>query len=89
MVLTNFVLLLLWCHIPIHIYIVYSLNVLFFFLEWLTEYKSVTVTMDWFMDCLFRYKFVFIEFKYQAMKLNNALIHYSDMDGSMFQLNEV
>ncbi|VVC38213.1 BRCT domain [Cinara cedri] len=57
-------------------------------MEWLTKYKAVTIYINWFLECLFRFKFVPFEPQYQVMKLSNALIESSDLNGFMFQLED-
>ncbi|VVC38208.1 Hypothetical protein CINCED_3A009508 [Cinara cedri] len=56
--------------------------------EWLTEYKAVTIYIDWFLECLFRYGFVLFESKYQVLKLNRTLLANTDMEASLFQLDD-
>ncbi|XP_015364951.1 PREDICTED: uncharacterized protein LOC107162514 isoform X2 [Diuraphis noxia] len=52
--------------------------------SWICEYKAVTLFLDWFLECLFRYRFVEINQYYQIMKLNPNIVEFTDMDESLF-----
>lgn len=54
--------------------------------SWICDYKGITLYLDWFLECLFRYKFVEISEHYQVMKLNSSMVEYTNMDESLFEL---
>ncbi|CAI6350973.1 unnamed protein product [Macrosiphum euphorbiae] len=54
--------------------------------SWICNYKVVTLFLDWFLECLFQYKFVVINQYYQIMKLNSNIIEFTNMDESLFEL---
>lgn len=55
------------------------------FLAWMYDYKAVTVFVDWFLECLFNYKFVEISPLFQVVKLDSNVSEYTDMDLGLFQ----
>ncbi|XP_001943815.2 uncharacterized protein LOC100168324 [Acyrthosiphon pisum] len=54
-------------------------------ISWICNYKGVTIFLDWFLECLFRYKFVLINHYYQIMKLNPKIVEFVNMDESLFE----
>ncbi|XP_022179489.1 uncharacterized protein LOC111040071 isoform X1 [Myzus persicae] len=53
--------------------------------NWICHYKAVTLFLDWFLECLFQYRFVVVSQYHQIMKLNPTLVDFTNMDESIFQ----
>ncbi|XP_060852473.1 uncharacterized protein LOC132930556 isoform X1 [Rhopalosiphum padi] len=53
--------------------------------SWICDYKAVTLFLDWFLECLFQYKFVEIGRDYQIMKLNSNMVEFTNMEESLFE----
>jgi len=53
--------------------------------SWICDYKGVTLFLDWFLECLFQYKFVEISRHYQIMKLNSNMVEFANMEESLFE----
>lgn len=49
------------------------------------DYKAVTLFVDWFLECLFRYRFVEINPRFQVIKLDPNVAEYTDMNESLFE----
>lgn len=61
----------------------------YFVLDWMNRYKAVTLFLDWFLECLFQYRFVKVEFKYQVKKLNRKLLALTEISDSVFELEDI
>lgn len=49
------------------------------------KYKAVTLYIEWFFECLFRYRFIEIDASYQVLKIDPTGLNLMDIDISMFQ----
>lgn len=58
---------------------------MWFVLGWMCDYKAVTLFVDWFLECLFRYRFVEINPRFQVIKLDPNVVEYTDMNESLFE----
>jgi len=55
--------------------------------SWIFKYKAVTLLLDWFLECLFRYRFVRISSEFlPAMKLNEDILEFIKMNESLFDI---
>lgn len=60
----------------------------FFHLECLVEYKAITIYIDWYFECLFRFKFVYFEKDYQVIPLSREMLKHTGMADSLFKLSD-
>ncbi|XP_050426029.1 uncharacterized protein LOC126836549 isoform X4 [Adelges cooleyi] len=57
-------------------------------IDWIFNKKVVTLYWDWMLECLFRYRFVQIEPKYQVLSLTPFLVQQAEMSEFLFEFDD-